>query len=247
MEQRKQTRGIVIRRFNLNEADQIVTVLTENEGKVSLMAKGSRRLKSKFCGRLEPFYHVSLNYFQGRDLGHLDEAEILEVYAPLESDLRSKSILFFMAEITAKLVADGQECQEVYQLLSECMSEFEESNSEIILHAYMVKLLTLLGFMAPWDSCSRSNKKLNLMEPLFLSARDASVVRSGYNESADVRLTPSVIKWVNYMQKEKLTNLKRVTPSPGEKAEVYYVMQSVFGNILNYPFKSEAFLHAVSH
>lgn len=247
MERQKKTKGIVIRRFNLNEADQIVTVLTENEGKISLMAKGSRRLKSKFCGRLEPFYHVSLNYFQGRELGHLDEAEILEVYTPLESDLRSKSILFYMAEITAKLVADGQECQEVYCLLNECMSEFEDSHSEIILHAYMVKLLTLLGFMAPWDTCSRSNRKLNLAEPHYLSARDASVVRSGYNEPTDVRLTPSVIKWVNYMQKENFGNLKRVTPSHGEKAEVYYVMQTVFGNILNHPFKSEAFLHAVSH
>lgn len=247
MERQKKTKGIVIRRFNLNEADQIVTVLTENEGKVSLMAKGSRRLKSKFCGRLEPFYHVSLNYFQGRELGYLDEAEILEVYSPLESDLRSKGILFFMAEITAKLVADGQECQDVYNLLSDCMSEFEESHSEIILHAYMVKLMTLLGFMAPWDTCSRSNKKLNLAEPHFLSARDASVIRSGYNEPGDVRLTPSVIKWINYMQKEDFASLKRVTPSRGERAEVYYVMQSVFGNILNHPFKSEAFLHAVSY
>ncbi|MBU0706598.1 DNA repair protein RecO [Patescibacteria group bacterium] len=246
MERQKKTNGIVIRRFNLNEADQIVTVLTENEGKVSLLAKGSRRLKSKFCGRLEPFYHVSLNYFQGRELGHLDEAEILEVYSPLESDLRAKSILFFMAEITAKLVADGQECLEVYQLLNECLREFEDSHSEIILHAYMVKLLTLLGFMAPWDSCSRSNIRLNLTEPLFLSARDASVVRSGYNEPGDVRLTPSVIRWVNYMQNEKFSRLKLVTPSPGEKAEVYYVMRIVFGNILNTPFRSEAFLHAVS-
>jgi len=97
MEKQKKTRGIVIRRFNLNEADQIVTVLTEDEGKISVLAKGSRRLKSRFCGRLEPFYHVALNYFQGRELGHLDEAELLEVYAPLESDLKSKSILFFMA------------------------------------------------------------------------------------------------------------------------------------------------------
>jgi len=247
MEKQKQTRGIVIRRFNLNEADQIITVLTENEGKVALMAKGSRRLKSKFCGRLEPFYHVSVNYFQGRELGHLDEAEILGVYTPLESDLKSKGILFFMSEVTAKLLAEGQECQEVYQLLNECLSQFEESHSEIILHAYLVKLLTLLGFMAPWDVCSRSNQKLNLFEPLFLSSRDASVVRSGYNEPGDVRLTPSVIKWVNYMQKEELSNLKRVAPSHGEKTEVYYVMQTVFGSILNQPFKSEVFMHAVSN
>lgn len=247
MEKLKKTRGIVLRRFNLNEADQIVTVLTEDEGKVALMAKGSRRLKSKFCGRLEPFYHIQVNYFQGRELGHLDEAEILHVYSPLESDLKAKGVLFFIAEVTAKLVADGQECEDVYQLLNECLSHFEESHSEIILHTYLVKLLTLLGFMASWDRCSRSNKKLNLLEPLFLSHQDASVIRSGYNRTGDIRLTPSVIKWVNYMQKEEMAKLKRIVPSPGEKSEVSYVMQVIFGNILNHPFKSEVFLHAVSH
>lgn len=247
MENQKKTKGIVIRRFNLNEADQIITVITESEGKVSVLAKGSRRLKSRFCGRLEPFYHVSLNYFQGRDLGHLNEIDIVEVYTPLESDLRAKSILFYMAEITAKLVADGQECQEVYALLTDCMSHFEDTHSEIILYAFMVKLLTLLGYMAPWDSCSRSSERINLVYPYYLSTRDASVVRSGYNEPTDPRLTPSVIKWVNYMQKEDFVNLKRVTPSHGEKIEVNFIMQSIFGNILNYPFKSETFLHAVSH
>jgi|GEM_PF-6970054 len=246
MEKQKKTRGIVLRRIDLNEADQLVTILTEDEGKISLMAKGSRRLKNRFCGRLEPFYHLSLNYFQGRDLGHLDEAEILDVYAPLELNLKTKGILFFIAEITAKLVADGQECAEVYGLLKECLSQFDEDSGEVILLGFMVKLLTRLGFMAPWDICSRSNQKINLTQPYYLSLRDASVIRSGYAESVDLRLTPSVIKWVNYMQKEGFENLKRVRPSHGEKAEVSFIMQRVFGNILNYPFRSEAFLQAVS-
>lgn len=247
MDKQKKTRGIVIRRFNLNEADQIITLITEDEGKVSVLAKGSRRLKSKFCGRLEPFYHVDLNYFQGRDLGHLNEAEILEVYSPLESDLKSKSILFYMAEITNKLVADGQDCHEVYELLRECLGDFEEGSGEIILHGYLIKLLTQLGFMAAWDHCSRSSEAINLNRPHYLSMKDASVVQSGYQEALDMRLTPSVIKWVNYMQKQDFGALKRVRPSQGEKAEVALIMQGVFGNILNYPFKSEAFLHAVSH
>jgi DNA repair protein RecO (recombination protein O) len=245
MDKQKKTNGIVLRRINLNEADQIVTVLTEDEGKISLVAKGSRRLKNKFCGRLEPFYHLSLNYFQGRDLGHLDEAEILDVYAPLEYDLKSKGILFFIAELTAKLVADGQECRDVYALLKDYLYQFEEATAEVTLHAYMVKLLTMLGFMASWNICSRSNEKINLTQPHYLSMRDASVIRSGYEESADLRLTPSVIKWVNYMQKEDFQSLKRVCPSRGEQAEVSFIMQRVFGNIVNYPFKSEAFLYAV--
>ena len=247
MNQQKKTKGLVLRRINLNEADQIITLITQDEGKVAVLAKGSRRLKSKFCGRLEPFYHLSLNYFQGRDLGHLNEAEILDTFSTPDSDLKSKGILFYMAEITTKLVADGQESEEIYGLLKECLSQFEDRQSEVILHAYMVKLLTILGFMAPWDICSRSSERINLRHPHYLCMRDASVVQGGYAESSDIRLTPSVIKWVNYMQKQDFGAVKKVRPSHGEKAEVSLIMQSVFGNILNYPFKSAAFLQTVSH
>lgn len=231
--------------MDLNDADQIVTVLTEDEGKTALVAKGSRRLKSRFCGRLEPFYHLRLDYFMGRGLGNLDEAEILDNFAPLELDLKSKSILFYMAEITAKLMAEGQDSREAYLLLKDCLHHFEENCNEVLLLSYMVKLLTLLGFMAPWNVCSRTSKKISLLQPHYLSLRDASVVQSGFAEGGDLRLTPSVIKWVNYMQTESFEHLKKVRPSRGERAEVTFIMQRVFGNIFNYPFKSEPFLQAV--
>lgn len=244
MEKLCQSEGIVLRRIDLNDADQIVTALTREHGKISLVAKGSKRLKSKFCGRLEPFYQSTLSYFQGRDLGHLNEAELRKVPKALEMDLKSKSILFYMGEITLKLSAEHQECPEVYDLLEETLSEFDEASSEVILYSYIIKLLSILGFMGSWDVCGRSNEKLNLSEPLYLSLADASIVRRGYVSPGDLRLTPSVIKWVNYMQKEPLSKLKQVAPGSGEKTEVWMVIQSMFGKLLNFPFKSQVFLQS---
>lgn len=246
MDKQKKTNGILLKRFDLNEADQILTFITEDQGKISLIAKGSRRLKSKFCGRLEPFYHLSLNYFQGRDLSHLNEADIIEVLSPIESDLKSKSILFFIAEVTAKLVPENQECQEIYELLKGCLLHLEEGRSEVLLHAYLIKLLTCLGFMSPWNVCSRSSEKIDLNEPHYFSAKDASIVSSGFAEVSDRSLTPSVIKWVSYMQKEGFEVLQKVTPNHSEKAEVSFIMQSVFSTILSGPLKSQSFLQTAS-
>lgn len=244
MERQIKTKGIVLRRINLHEADQIVTVLSQTEGKISLLAKGSRRLKSKFCGRLEPFYEGHFDYFQGRDLGHLNEVELL-CPGPDKLDLKSKSILFYMAEATMKLVADRQECEAVYLLLQDALAHFEKEQSEVMLYGYLVRLLTELGFMAPWNQNSETDLKLDLSKPYFLCLQDGSIAHAGFAGATDIRLTPSIIKWVSYMQTEDFAALKKVTPSRGEKAEVFFVLKSVLNGLFSKPFKSEEFFYSL--
>ena len=66
------TQGIVLRRTDFGEADRILTVLTPANGKLSLMARGARRSKSKLAGGIELFSTSDLVYIQGKsDLGGL--------------------------------------------------------------------------------------------------------------------------------------------------------------------------------
>src|SRR3712207_6954568 len=72
--------GIVLRTQKLGEADRIVTVLTRRTGKVRAVAKGVRRTKSKFGARLEPFTHVDLQLYTGRNLDIVSQAESIRSY-----------------------------------------------------------------------------------------------------------------------------------------------------------------------
>src|SRR4051794_41245766 len=74
--------GIVLRTQKLGEADRIVTVLTRRTGKVRAVAKGVRRTKSKFGARLEPFSHVDLQLYTGRNLDIISQAESIRAYGP---------------------------------------------------------------------------------------------------------------------------------------------------------------------
>src|SRR4051812_30345333 len=60
------TKGIVLSRTDFGEADRILTVLTPNEGKISLMAKGVRKIKSKLAGGIELFSISSITFIPGR-------------------------------------------------------------------------------------------------------------------------------------------------------------------------------------
>ncbi|MCW2534473.1 MAG: recO, partial [Modestobacter sp.] len=74
--------GIVLRTQKLGEADRIITVLTRRTGKVRAVAKGVRRTKSKFGARLEPFSHVDLQLYTGRNLDIVSQAESIRAYGP---------------------------------------------------------------------------------------------------------------------------------------------------------------------
>ena len=73
-----ETEGLVLKSYSLAEADKIVVFLTQEHGLVRGVAKGAKRLKSKFGGSLEPFSIVRLTYFQkeDRELVSIQQSEI---------------------------------------------------------------------------------------------------------------------------------------------------------------------------
>ncbi|MCA1691940.1 MAG: DNA repair protein RecO [Actinobacteria bacterium] len=79
--------GVVLRTMRLGEADRIVTLVTPGRGKVRAVAKGVRKTKSRFGGRLEPMNHVDLLLYEGRELDVISQAETLEQFRSVREDL----------------------------------------------------------------------------------------------------------------------------------------------------------------
>ncbi|QQR83080.1 DNA repair protein RecO [Candidatus Peregrinibacteria bacterium] len=105
--------GVILRKVNLNEGDRIVTLLTADRGKVHALAKGARQFKSKFCGKLEPFNHLAFTGFQGRELIYLNEVELLSTFCERTAE---HGPLFYLAEVTHKLMQDDEHVDGVYEL-----------------------------------------------------------------------------------------------------------------------------------
>ena len=79
--------GVVLRTHKLGEADRIITLLTRQNGRVRAVAKGVRRTKSRFGGRLEPFTHVDVLIYPGRSLDVIQQVEVIRAYGkPLATD-----------------------------------------------------------------------------------------------------------------------------------------------------------------
>jgi len=81
------TEAVVLRSFAFGEADRVLHVYTQASGRVGVVAKGVRRTKSRFGGRLEPFSHVELSIHRGRgELGTVTGASLVRSHDSVRTD-----------------------------------------------------------------------------------------------------------------------------------------------------------------
>lgn len=139
------TEGLILKRKNFGEADRVLTVLTSRYGKISVIAKGVRRITSRRAGNVELLNRVKLHLFKSRNYT-LTEAESLETFRKLKENLTLSTAAFHILELVDRLTAEEQRNFRVYELTIELLRVLEENPRQIFIRSYEVKLLSLLGF-----------------------------------------------------------------------------------------------------
>jgi len=139
--------GIILKRRNFGEADRILTVFTLQRGKISVLAKGVRRITSRRAGNVELLNRVSMYLYLGKGMPILTEAESLETYPKLKEDLTLSTYAFHIIELVDKLTAENQENRILYQHLVELLNRLSANPRQILIRAFEAKILSNLGFI----------------------------------------------------------------------------------------------------
>jgi DNA repair protein RecO (recombination protein O) len=147
-------RGMVLRTIRLGEADRIVTLMTEQHGKVRAVAKGVRRTKSKFGSRLEPLSHVALLGWQGRgDLDMINQVEVIDTFRTVREDLDRMASAMSMLEVVDQIGQERHGNPRLYEMLVGAMAALAERDSPMVAPAFFLKVLALEGSAPVLDVC----------------------------------------------------------------------------------------------
>jgi DNA repair protein RecO (recombination protein O) len=147
-------RGMVLRTIRLGEADRIVTLMTEQHGKVRAVAKGVRRTKSKFGSRLEPLSHVALLGWQGRgDLDMINQVEVIDTFRTVREDLDRMAAAMSMLEVVDQIGQERHGNPRLYEMLVGAMAALAERDSPMVAPAFFLKVLALEGSAPVLDVC----------------------------------------------------------------------------------------------
>lgn len=151
---RYSSEGIVLARRNYSEADRILVVYTKHFGKVSLIAKGVRKLKSRKRGAIEIFSQIKFAAARGKNLDIVTEVEIIDSFKNIRDDLKRASVAYFFMEAVGRLTREDEESKALFEFTVNFLSKLKETkNIKNLRHIFIFELLVLLGF---WPR----NKKL---------------------------------------------------------------------------------------
>lgn len=123
----------------------MLTVLTDRYGKISVVARGVRRITSRRAGNIELLNRVKLHLFKSKNYT-LTEAEAIEVFPKLKENLVLVTSSFHVIELIDRLTAEGQINRSLYDLTVSVLQLLEKNPRQIFLRAFEVKVLSLLGF-----------------------------------------------------------------------------------------------------
>jgi DNA repair protein RecO (recombination protein O) len=152
------TEAIVLRTMRYGEADRILHLYTPHRGRIGAIAKGVRRARSRFGGRLEPFFRLDLVLYQGRsDLFTVTSAETVAPHARLRGDGRALDVASRAADAVGRLFDSSDPNPAVYHLLSNELALLDgdvASATQANQLAFRLKLLLAAGLSPQLGGCA---------------------------------------------------------------------------------------------
>lgn len=153
-------KGIVLKEVNTGEADKIITVLTAEEGKISIAAKNARRPKNSLSAGTQLFCFSDYMLFKGKELYNMSCCEVIESNYEIRNDIVKLTYCSHMLELITDNIQEGEPSGRVLQLLLNTLYVISNTDKspELVTRVFELRLMALLGYEPHTASCINCNK-----------------------------------------------------------------------------------------
>jgi DNA repair protein RecO (recombination protein O) len=169
-----ETEALILRTYNFGEADKIVVCLTRSEGVVRGVAKGCRKLKSRFGAALEPFTLTKINYFhkENQELVSLGHVEIVKSHFDLSGQAEILAGLAYMGDLVIEFSPPFETNERLFRMVKACLEAICSSPSDlqVILRYFEIWLLKLEGYLPDIRRCGECHRGFDEAEPAFINS-----------------------------------------------------------------------------
>jgi len=155
------TDGIVLSRFDLGEADRVLTMITPELGKIRIIAKGVRRPTSRLGGSLEPFAELNVGLARGRTFDVVTEVRVGHAWLRLRDSLESAATAWYIAELADRSLEERHEAEPLYALLRRAYELLDAGMAPgRVARWYEMHLADELGQRPEVDRCVECDRML---------------------------------------------------------------------------------------
>jgi DNA repair protein RecO (recombination protein O) len=147
--------AIVLRMMELGEADRLVTLLTSRHGKIRVVAKGARKVMSRFSAATNTFVHSHFVLHKGRNLDTITQCDVVEPFRGIREDLHRFAFAGHIADLADSLTHDGEPAASLFALTLAALRAVEgDYDPEIVAAWFSLNALSAAGYRPVLDRCA---------------------------------------------------------------------------------------------
>lgn len=235
--------GIVIRSMDYGEGNKIITLCTESHGKIGVLVRGAKKVKSRHAALTQLFTFGEFAFFrQNRGLGTLNSGEIIESHFSLREDLYLAAYASYACELLDKTLQDEEVGSFWFTQLKACLEGLSAGKDpQIVIHLFEMKILQAAGYGPSFESCISCGR---VDDSLTVSPRlGGKLCRAcRHHDPAALQLTPGTYKLLSLFEKMDLRRLGNIEVKDATKKELKSVMRAFMDMQLGLRLKSLQFL-----
>jgi DNA repair protein RecO (recombination protein O) len=153
-------KGIVIKETQYKDNDKIITILTDDLGKVSCIAKGAKKTNSPILASSQYLVYSEFVLYKSSNFYYVNSSSIINMFYNLRIDFDKLQIVFELTRLINNLTDENQDTSKILQLFLNTIYVIEKSNkdSSLVVSTFKIKLFALLGFSPRINSCSNCSR-----------------------------------------------------------------------------------------
>ena len=235
--------GIVLRTRDLGEHDRLVTLYTRDLGRLTAVARGARRVRSRFGGALELFTWGDAVGFEraGRDLLQLDAFDIRRSFRGLREDLARVGQGARIVEVVMRLTAERDSQPASFGLLLRALRALETGAAARVQLAFMLRFLDLAGHRPRLDRCGGCGRQV-AGAPAAFDPLSGSVACTGCRTTWSVALSARTLGVLRGLQGAAWESRLRARIAEAVEREASGVLDNYVASLVGGPLRSPRFV-----
>lgn len=220
----------MLKTSDFGENDKIAWLFTDKLGKISTLAKGAKKSRSKYFSVTLPLCYGEYLVFKGKSLYNISEGKIIESFQELLNDLTTLTYGSYICELIDISMQEGESNRELFKVFITALYMLKTGalDNELLLRSFELNLLRLTGYGMNFDNCSICRSKITSSN--YISLQYYGGVCENCNKVNGIAVSRAAYNSLRFLNNTPLDKVYRLSLSEEVKKEIFNIMSLLISN-----------------
>lgn len=228
----------MIKTSDLGENDKIAWMFTDKLGKISTVAKGAKKSKSKYLSITLPLCYGEYMVFRGKNFYNISEGKIIDSFQELLNDLTTLTYASYLCELIDISMQQEESNRELFRIFVTTLYMMKTGavDNELLIRAFELNLLRLTGYGIDFEHCSSCRNKISSSS--YISLQNYGGVCDKCKKVNGIDITRAAYNSLRYLNNTPIEKVYRISLVKEIKKELFKILSLLIEN--NYSRKPKS-------